>query len=199
MKTHESLFILHPPAQPNKGKEPILMGESDSPTDEKLSSRSSPLLTAHHSRTTQRLNPKKAPSPIQSIRQWHAPLGTKRGQQRQKPFGTGPQICAYLARGYGYSVSARASPIRGSLHPTFGFCFGFSGARGYVVLTLRPTYFKLRAPPCGFVMSSFSMYDGFTDLYDHILHFNQTMIRRAGNDCLLCKVFSASLKGPTLA
>ena len=35
--------------------------------------------------------------------------------------------------------------------------------------------------------------------YDSMIHFNQTMIFRAGNDCLLCKVFSASLKGPTLA
>ena len=33
-----------PPAQPNKGKEPILMGESDALTDDELSSGSSPLL-----------------------------------------------------------------------------------------------------------------------------------------------------------
>ena len=34
-----------PPAHPNKGKEPILMGKSDPPTDDELSSGSSPLLT----------------------------------------------------------------------------------------------------------------------------------------------------------
>ena len=33
-----------PPAQPNKGKEPILIGESDPPTDNELSSGSSLLL-----------------------------------------------------------------------------------------------------------------------------------------------------------
>ena len=33
-----------PPAQPNKGKEPILMGESDPLADDELSSSSSPLL-----------------------------------------------------------------------------------------------------------------------------------------------------------
>ena len=33
-----------PPAKPNKGKEPILMGESDPPADDELSSGSSPLL-----------------------------------------------------------------------------------------------------------------------------------------------------------
>ena len=43
------------------------------------------------------------------------------------------------------------------------------------------------------------MYDGSSDLYDHMLHFNQAMILNAGDDRLLCKVFSASLKGPSLA
>ena len=54
-------------------------------------------------------------------------------------------------------------------------------------------------PPCGFSISSFAMYDGSSDLYDRMLHFNQEMILSAGNDRLLCKVFPASLKGPTLA
>ena len=54
-------------------------------------------------------------------------------------------------------------------------------------------------PPRGFVILSFSMYDGSSDLYDHMLHFNQAMILNAGDDRLLCKVFLASLKGPALA
>ena len=54
-------------------------------------------------------------------------------------------------------------------------------------------------PPHGFARPPFSMYDGSSDPYDHMLHFNQAMILSAGNDCLLCKVFSASLKGPALA
>ena len=54
-------------------------------------------------------------------------------------------------------------------------------------------------PPRGFVMSSFAMYDGSSNLYDHMLHFNQAMILNAGDDQLLCKVFPASLKGPALA
>ena len=53
--------------------------------------------------------------------------------------------------------------------------------------------------PCGFVIPSFSMYDSSSDLYDHMLHFNQVMMLNAGNDCLLCKVFLTSLKGPALA
>ena len=54
-------------------------------------------------------------------------------------------------------------------------------------------------PPRGFVIPPFAMYDGSSDPYDHMLHFNQAMILNAGNDRLLCKVFPASLKGPALA
>ena len=50
-----------PLTQPNKGKEPILMGESDPLTDDELSSGSSPLLDRSPPITTQRLNPKRGP------------------------------------------------------------------------------------------------------------------------------------------
>ena len=49
----------------------------------------------------------------------------------------------------------------------------------------------------GFVIPTFATFDGSTDSYDHMLH--QTMILNADNDCLLCKEFPASLRGPTLA
>ena len=42
------------------------------------------------------------------------------------------------------------------------------------------------------------MFDGSTYPYDHILHYNQAMTLNADSD-LLCKVFLASLRGPTLA
>ena len=54
-------------------------------------------------------------------------------------------------------------------------------------------------PPRGFVISPFAMYDGSSDLYDHMLHFNQAKILNVGDDRLLCKVVPASLKGPALA
>ena len=54
-------------------------------------------------------------------------------------------------------------------------------------------------PPHGFVIPPFAMYDGSSDPYDHMLHFNKAMILNAWDDRLLCKVFLASLKGPTLA
>ena len=48
-------------------------------------------------------------------------------------------------------------------------------------------------------MSDFTMFDDSNDPYDHMLHYNQSMKLNAGNDCLLCKVFLASLLGPALA
>ena len=54
-------------------------------------------------------------------------------------------------------------------------------------------------PPHGFVILTFSMYDGSSDPYNHMLHFNQAMILSAGNDRLLYKLLPASLKGPALA
>ena len=43
------------------------------------------------------------------------------------------------------------------------------------------------------------MYDGSSDPYNHLLHFNPAMILNTGDDRLLCKVFPTSLKGPALA
>ena len=54
-------------------------------------------------------------------------------------------------------------------------------------------------PPRSFSIPPFAMYDGSSDPYDHMLHFNQAMILKSGDDRLLCKVFPASLKGPALA
>ena len=52
-------------------------------------------------------------------------------------------------------------------------------------------------PPRGFVRPAFAMFDSSTDPYD-MLHYNQAMILNVGNDRLLCKVFSVSLRGHTL-
>ena len=53
-------------------------------------------------------------------------------------------------------------------------------------------------PPRGFIMPTFVMFNGSIDPYDHMLHYNQVMTQNAGNNHLLCKVFPASLQGPTL-
>ena len=48
-------------------------------------------------------------------------------------------------------------------------------------------------------MPTFARFDGSSDPYDHILHYNQAIILNARNDYLLCKVSQASLQGPALA
>ena len=92
------------------------------------------------------------------------------------------------------------------MYPTFEaapapLLVSFTAVRGPEDMLLSPLgqHILSYEPPCGFVIPSFAMYDGSSDPYDHMLNFNQAMILSAGNDCLLCKVFPASLKGPALA
>ena len=48
-------------------------------------------------------------------------------------------------------------------------------------------------PPRGFFIPVFTMFDGFVDPYDRMLHYSQAMTLNAGNDQLLCRVFMVSL------
>ena len=48
-------------------------------------------------------------------------------------------------------------------------------------------------------MLTFAMFDGSSDPYDNMLHYNQAMTLNADNDHLLCKVFSTNLQRPMLA
>ena len=54
-------------------------------------------------------------------------------------------------------------------------------------------------PPKGFLVPKFSVYDGFSDPFDHIMHYQQLMTLDIGNDMLLYKVFPASLQGQALS
>nr|CAN78889.1 hypothetical protein VITISV_029416 [Vitis vinifera] len=47
-------------------------------------------------------------------------------------------------------------------------------------------------PPRGFLVLKFTMYDGTSDSFDHLLHYRQLMTLDIGNDVLFCKVFSAN-------
>ena len=101
----------------------------------------------------------------------------------------------------------------GGMAPSFSFIYpitgepptphlvSFTAVRGPEDMLSSPLgqHILSYEPPRGFAISPFSMYDGSSDPYDHMLHFNQVIILSAGNDRLLCKVFPASLKGPALA
>ena len=54
-------------------------------------------------------------------------------------------------------------------------------------------------PPRRFVIPTFTMFDGSTDPYVHMLHYNQAITLNVNNYLLLCKVFPAILRGPALA
>lgn len=54
-------------------------------------------------------------------------------------------------------------------------------------------------PPIGFIVPKFSVYDGSSDPFDHIMHYRQLMTLDIKNDMLLCKVFPASLQGQALS
>ena len=91
-------------------------------------------------------------------------------------------------------------------YPTFGaaptpYMLAPTTVRGLEDMLSSPLGLHILSykPPRGFVILSFAMSDGSFDSYDHMLHFNQVMILNAGDNHLLCKVFSTSLKGPALS
>ena len=53
--------------------------------------------------------------------------------------------------------------------------------------------------PKGFAVPKFTMYDGMSDPFDHIMHSRQLITLGIGNDALMCKVFSASLHNQALS
>ena len=54
-------------------------------------------------------------------------------------------------------------------------------------------------PLRGFIVLKFSTCDGFSDPFDHIMHYRQLMTLDIGNDVLLCKVFLANLQGQAIS
>ena len=49
--------------------------------------------------------------------------------------------------------------------------------------------------PRWFTQPTFSMYNGRTNLVEHVSHFNQRMTVHSKNEALMCKVFPSNL-GP---
>lgn len=47
-------------------------------------------------------------------------------------------------------------------------------------------------PPRGFVVPKFTMNNGMSDPFDHIMHFRNLMTLDIGNGALMCKVIPAS-------
>ena len=179
------------------------MGESDPLADDELSYGNSPLLDRSPPQNNAEAKSKKRP-PCQSSR---SVSGARRQVRREaskdrRHSELAPEYVLVRIGGMAPQFQPVHHPIGAASVP---YLVSFSVVRGLVDMLSSPlgpyilSYEAPPPPPRGFVMPSFAMYDGSIDPYDHMLHFNQTMILSAGNDRLLCKVFSASLKGPALA
>ena len=95
-------------------------------------------------------------------------------------------------------LGASQPAIRGRHYVANDRSLRYTGSLGHALHSPWITYPGLRSPR-GFTIPPFAMYDGSSDPYDQMLHYNQAMILSAGDDRLLCKVFPASLKGLALA
>ena len=116
----------------------------------------------------------------------------------QRPPTPAHQYVPDRAGGFPSPVSSMYPPFGAAPAPPMIFSFVVQGLYGMLSTPLGQHILDYD-PPCGFSIPPFAMYDGSSDPYDHMLHFNQAMILNAGDDRLLCKVFPASLKGPALA
>ena len=175
------------------------MGESDPPADNELSSGSSPLLDRSPNQNNAKVESKKRPPRrfSRSVSGAYRRVRRKASKDRRHSELTPEYLPVRLG-----GMAPQFPPV----HHPFGAAsvlhlVSFSAVWGLEDMLCSPLgpHILSYEPPRSFVMPSFAIYDGSTNPYDHMLHFNQTMILSAGNDCLLCKVFPASLKRPALA
>ena len=122
----------------------------------------------------------------------------KEPSRDQRPPTPARQYVSDRAGGFLSTVPSMYPPFRAALTPQMIFSSAVRGPQNMLSTPLGQHILDYD-PPRGFSIPPFAMYDGSSDPFDHMLHFNQAMILNAGDDRLLCKVFSTNLKGPTLA
>ena len=176
-----------PPVKQNKGKEPIRPKGSDAATDDELSFDNSPLPDLTPPKNNAEVESRKRP-PCRSSRSVNGmPRRVQHefSRERRQSERTPENMPAWI-RG--------AAPSLLFGYPTFGaapvpYMPVPTAVRGPEDMLSSPLgqHILSYEPPCGFAIPSFAMYDGSSDPYDHMLHFNQVMILNAGNDRLLCK------------
>ena len=177
-----------------KGKEPALQADPDTLADDELSSGNSPL--PGHSAVRLTGGASRGPPPIINPR-----AGTRRNASRHP--GRSTSRAHYRPeRERGHDPIAQppteapfylpsAPPTERHTLPPRGHRRMLSSPFGRHIMEYDP--------PRGFTVPPFVRFDGSSDPYDHMMHYNQAMILSTGNDPLLCKIFPASLKGPALA
>ena len=188
-----------PHSRLGKGKEVAASDDVDLPVDDELSSENSPLprrspspnATEAHSRK----RPPRRPSRSISVARHRV---RREPSRDQRPQTLAPQYVPDRAGGLPPPVPSMYPPYRATPVPQM---IAPSAVRGpQDMLSTPPGQHILDYdPPRDFSIPLFVMYDGSSDPYDHMLHYNQAMILNVGDDRLLCKVFLDIHKGPTLA
>ena len=178
------------PISRNKGKEPIVPDDVDTPTDDELPLACSPSLSlssAKNIRAKLCKRPSHRPAFSDTI------SGASRRERREVSMGKNqldrvPRNALVLLAG--------PMPPMSLVHPTFGTRPTFymplvaliRGLDDMLSLPLGQHILDYK-PPREFVIRAFATFDGSVDPYDHMLHYNQAMILNVDNDHLLCKVF----------
>ena len=188
-----------PLVKQNKGKEHIRLDDSDAAVDDELSSGSSLLPDLPPPKNNVEAESRKRP-PCRSSRSINGtPRQVRREFSRERQQSErAPENIPTWQRGVAPSLSFG--------YPTFGatpapYMPASTTVRGPedMLSSLLGQHILSYEPPRGFVIPLFAMYDGSSDRYDHMLHFNQAMILNVEDNRILCKVFLASLKGLALA
>ena len=188
-----------PPSRPGKSKEAATLDDIYLPTDDELSSGSSPLphrspspnATEDHSR---KWPPRRSSRSVSVARRrvWREP------SKDQRPPTPAHQYVPDRTGDLPRPIPTMYQPFGATPAPQTMFASAVQRPQDMLSTPLGQHILDYD-PPRGFSIPPFAMYDGSSDPYDHMLHYNQAMILNAGDDRLLCKVFPASLKGPALA
>ena len=205
--------VVHPIAH-NRGNKPIIPDDVDTLTDDELSSSSSlpslSLSLVKNARKSTKAKSCKRPShhPAFSDVVSSASHKARReaGRRQNQPIQAPGNTSILLEGMVPPILLACMMPLMPLVHPAFGI-----GPMIYMPLAAsirRPDdmlsspleqHFLNYEPSQGFSIPTFATFDGSTNPYDHMLHYNKAMILNVGNDRLLCKVFPTSLRGPTIA
>ena len=182
-----------------KRKEPIAHNDVDTPEDNELSLASSPSLSlspTKNSGESTKIRSRKRPPPHPAFSD-----AVSEASHRARREASRRQNRPNQALGNPPVLPSSTLPPMHPMHLTFDATLTF-----YIPLTtlIRRPDDMLSLPlgqyildydlPHGFSIPVFTIFDGFTNPYDHMLHYNQATTLNVGNDWLLCKVFLTSLR-----
>ena len=159
-----------PPSRPGKGKEVVTPNDIDLPADDELSSGSSPLPRCSPSPNAAEAQSKKRP-PRRSSRSVNV---ARRRVWREPSRGQRPPTHQYVpdwAGGFPPPIPSMYPPLGAAPAPRMIFSSAVRGPQDMLSTPLGQHILNYD-PPRGFSIPPFAMYDGSSDPYDHMLHFN---------------------------